>query len=296
MSIDRIKMLGEGPYPLPMEHFIKKVDICMDTDVCVIVSGSTIDFPEKAQHVHDSYEFTIPYTVMPYLQLGKDHYVGEKDKIYPINSGQAHGPYGSMFNTHLLSLNIDSDFLNEIAFSIYGKSNVYFKQGNYSFGNDLKALIKMFVEEYRDSRPGRKLTLKCLSTQIAVHMFRQIDSNMPFLFSSDCNTAKKNIDRAIEYLRNQYDGKYSLDETAGMAHLSPYHFIKVFKSYTGKTPYEYLMHVKIEKAKELLTAHNLSITEICFMCGFNNPSNFATLFKRKVGVTPSQYRKIITNG
>ncbi len=293
MGVDMLKMMGEGPYPLPMDSFIKKVNMCMDAGICIISSKSGIDFLEKAQHVHDSYEFTVPYTTMPYLSLGGKIYSGEKGKIYPMNSGQTHGPNNRMLNRHLISLNVDKDTLNEVAYTIYGKSNVCFKHGNYVFTNELKTMMKSFIEEYNGTQPGRKLVLKSLSTQIVVYLLRHIENNMPTLISSDYNTSKKNIDKAIEYLRDQYDREYSLEEAAKVAYLSPYHFIKVFKSYTGKTPYEYLMYVKIQKAKELLSSNNLSITEICFACGFNNPSNFSTFFKRKVGVAPSGYRKIM---
>lgn len=175
--------------------------------------------------------------------------------------------------------------MNEIAYSIYGKANVLFELDDYVFGDALEMLMRMFVEEYTNTQPGRRLVLKSLSTQIVASLLRQIKTNMPILTSSDCSTSKKNIDRVIEYLRDQYDSEYSLEEAAELAHLSPYHFIRVFKSYTGKTPYEYLLYLKTAKAKELLTSQ-LSITEICYVCGFNSLSNFCTFFKRKVGLHP----------
>lgn len=293
IGIDKLKMLGDGPYPLPIDQFIEKINIYMDTDICIIIPKSGIDFPEKGQHVHDSYEFTIPTTTMPYISLENRCFTGEKGKILAINSGQAHGTHGSMLNKYLISLNVDNDSLNEIAYSIYGKSNVCFRHGDYVFTRDLKALVELFIEEYKNIQPGRKFVLKSLSTQIIVHLLRQIKSNMPFLISSTYNTAKKNIDKSIEYIRDQYDEKFSLEEAAKVAHLSPFHFIKAFKAHTGKTPYEYLMFIKIHKAKELLSSHSLSITEICFMCGFNSLSNFTSFFKKKVGVTPSEYRRIM---
>jgi len=50
------------------------------------------------------------------------------------------------------------------------------------------------------------------------------------------------------------------------------------------------MEVKIEKAAELLRDKTLSVTEVCYTCGFTNPSHFSTVFKRKMGVTPSKYQ------
>jgi AraC family transcriptional regulator len=295
LGIDQLKMLGEGPYPLPMNKFYEINNIYLDTDICIIISKLPMDFPEKAHHVHDSYEFTIPSTAMPYVNIENKCFYTEKNKILPFNSGQAHGSFRHMRNIRLISLNVDNDALNEIAYSIFGKSNVSFKQGDYVFTNKLKTLINSFIEEHNHHQPGHKLVLKSLSTQIVVHLLRNIDSNMPLLVSSKYSTAKKNIDKAIEYIRDQYSEEVSLEEVAKIAHLTPYHFIKVFKAYTGKTPYEYLLQVKIHRAKELLSSRNLTITEICFMCGFNSLSNFTTYFKKKVGVSPSEYRKILSN-
>jgi AraC family transcriptional regulator len=291
MGIELLKMFGEGPYPLPFEHFSKKVDIYMDSGIGITIPRSGIDFLEKAQHVHDSYEFIIPCSTVTHIYVERDHCPGEKGKIYPMNSGQAHGPYNRMLNNRLIAINVDNEFMNEVALMVYGKSGVCFKQGNYPFGNDLRVLVKKFIEEHSNALPGRNLVLKSLSTQIAVHLLRQIDSNMSSQASYDCITRKGNIDKAIEYIRDSYDGEYTLDEAAKIAHLSPYYFIKALKACTGKPPYEYVMSLRIQKAKELLSLKNMSITETCFMCGFNNPSNFTTYFKRKVGMTPSEYKK-----
>jgi len=76
-----------------------------------------------------------------------------------------------------------------------------------------------------------------------------------------------------------------------MANFSPYHFIRVFKSETGTTPYDYLLNSKIEKAKKILEEEEKPITEVCFLCGFFNPSHFSTTFKKKVGISPYKYRR-----
>lgn len=88
-----------------------------------------------------------------------------------------------------------------------------------------------------------------------------------------------------------YTGNYSLQEVSRVANLSPYHFIRVFRAETGKTPYDFLLDVKIEKSKEMLKSVSKTVTDACFGCGFNNISHFTVAFKKRVGVTPSDYRK-----
>ncbi len=103
------------------------------------------------------------------------------------------------------------------------------------------------------------------------------------------------INKAIEFLKENYTGDYSLDDVARVASFSPFHFIRVFKAYTGKTPYRYLLDFKIEKAREMLESECRSVTDICFSCGFNSLSHFTSVFKKKVGAAPSEYRRKIND-
>src|SRR5260221_13020114 len=90
------------------------------------------------------------------------------------------------------------------------------------------------------------------------------------------------------------DGNFSkpidLDNIAGQAAFSKFHFIRLFKNIYGKTPHQYLTKVRIEMAKEFLQK-NHSVTEACFMVGFDSLSSFTGLFKRVTKVTPSMYQQ-----
>jgi AraC-like DNA-binding protein len=79
-------------------------------------------------------------------------------------------------------------------------------------------------------------------------------------------------------------------EIADEACYSKFHFIRSFKSIYGKTPHQHLTAVRIEKAKELLEA-GMTVTEACFAVGFDSLGSFTRLFKRRAGLTPSEYRR-----
>lgn len=95
----------------------------------------------------------------------------------------------------------------------------------------------------------------------------------------------------IGYMQSNYSKKITLEELALEAHYSPFHFIRLFKKETGKTPFQYLTKVRLEKAKEFLTATDKPVTEICFQCGFQNSSHFANFFKLHTGISPSKFRR-----
>jgi len=102
---------------------------------------------------------------------------------------------------------------------------------------------------------------------------------------------RDNIKRAMEYLRCCNFNEYSLESAARIANLSPYHFIRVFRAEVGQTPYKYLTTIKIEAVKEKLADRNFSVAEAFLACGIKYNGHFAAVFRKTVGLSPSQYRK-----
>lgn len=105
---------------------------------------------------------------------------------------------------------------------------------------------------------------------------------------------KKNreaIDLGIEYIESRFREKCTLEDIAAHAHFSPIYFHGIFKLATGKTPYEYLLSVRLEEAKRLLLTESAPMTEIAAKCGFTVQSYFNYVFKKETGETPSAYRR-----
>lgn len=85
---------------------------------------------------------------------------------------------------------------------------------------------------------------------------------------------------------------WTVKDLAESIKLSESHIQKLFKDTTGMPPIKYVMHLRLEKAAELLTDRRfLQIQEICQEVGIIDESHFAKDFKQKYGVTPTQYRK-----
>lgn len=94
------------------------------------------------------------------------------------------------------------------------------------------------------------------------------------------------------FLEENYTENVSVKDLARRCHLSPFHFIRVFKAHTGIPPYLYLKQVRMKKAKVLL-AKRLSIAAIAHEIGFTDQSHFSRQFKQMTGITPHQYSNII---
>jgi AraC-like DNA-binding protein len=98
----------------------------------------------------------------------------------------------------------------------------------------------------------------------------------------------RRIVQAKLFIDLNYAENIDLDNIADEANFSKFHFIRTFKSIYGKTPHQYLMAVRIDKAMELLKA-NASVSDACISVGFESLSSFSHLFKKLVGKTPSEY-------
>ncbi|MEP7231962.1 MAG: AraC family transcriptional regulator [Ginsengibacter sp.] len=92
------------------------------------------------------------------------------------------------------------------------------------------------------------------------------------------------------FIDEHYAGPIDLNDIAGEAYFSKFHFIRLFKKAYGKTPHQYLTIVRIENAK-LLLQKNIPVAEVCYSVGFDAISSFTHLFKRINKVTPSVYQQ-----
>ena len=74
--------------------------------------------------------------------------------------------------------------------------------------------------------------------------------------------------------------------------MSKFHFFRIFEDITGTSPLKYRNNIRLDHAKELLSDTNSPISEIGWTVGFSSNTYFCDAFKAKVGMTPSQYRKM----
>lgn len=98
------------------------------------------------------------------------------------------------------------------------------------------------------------------------------------------------IEKILEYMHQNFGEKLSVNDLAKLANMSESHFIRIFKKETKVSPMDYLIKLRIDKAKKLLRNNTKLITEIAMECGFNSPSHFSTCFSRQMGITPKEYQ------
>jgi len=98
--------------------------------------------------------------------------------------------------------------------------------------------------------------------------------------------------RVTDYVEENLADNLTLEEISAVAHLSPFHFSRLFKVSTGLSPHRYVVGRRVERAKGLLSKTSLPLHEVARLAGFTDQSHLAKHFRRHLGVTPGHFRKI----
>jgi two-component system response regulator YesN len=102
--------------------------------------------------------------------------------------------------------------------------------------------------------------------------------------------SSSSVERAKAYIAERYNKDISLDEVSKEVDISPYYFSKLFKEETGENFIEYLTALRLNRAKQLIAGSDMSMKEICTEVGYADPNYFSRIFKKNVGVTPTEYK------
>jgi len=98
------------------------------------------------------------------------------------------------------------------------------------------------------------------------------------------------LKRVLDKMR-VLDDEVSLQSLAQVSGYSRVHFLRMFRAATGRSPHNYLMNMRVERARELLSNSAFSLIEIALECGFSSHSHMTRVFRQFLGVTPSEYRR-----
>lgn len=104
------------------------------------------------------------------------------------------------------------------------------------------------------------------------------------------------IDEVKRYVYDNYSEDIPLEHGALIANMAPAYFSHVFKKETGQTFIDFMNEVRIERAMELIRRDSHTITQIGFQVGFHHLSHFIRTFKKRTGITPTEYKKTFGQG
>jgi AraC-like DNA-binding protein len=101
----------------------------------------------------------------------------------------------------------------------------------------------------------------------------------------------RSLCRARDLLAAQQERPLLIEQVARAVAISPFHFIRQFEALFGLTPHQYRQMLRLREARRLLAGGQHSVTEVCMAVGFTSMGSFSDLFRRRVGASPSEYRR-----
>ena len=255
---------------------------------------------EQNYHCHDFIEIVI-------ILKGKGHFIINDEKVLVsegnvliLNPGTYHRsiPDSPHTLTECYLAFTDVDFVN-------APPNFFpFFHGQKMLGKlpervkkEIFQLCCSIDRESQSRNPGRYFMLKAYLIQVICLLLRFdrqeeiADQHCLAGYEFKSPNKKYVVQQIMKYMENHYKEKISLDQIAENMYLSPFYISKLFKSETGDTPINYLISLRMEKAKELLDQNStLSIQEAAAAVGYEDAYHFSKLFKKYYGLSTLYYK------
>lgn len=155
----------------------------------------------------------------------------------------------------------------------------------------VEEIMKEMLQEYNGQNKYYDMIIKADVLKLLAILSREYSNNTPRESQEIFDKYRSAILDAINYIHDNYNEELHLEDICRYSMMSKTYFCSIFKSLTGKTFTEYLIHLRIQKALDMLVKSNVPITKICYDVGFNDVTHFCRTFKKIVGVSPKYYRK-----
>jgi AraC family transcriptional regulator len=215
----------------------------------------------------------------------------QKGKVIVINPEESLLCTKECASKQYISMLIKPELVQRIAEEMDFLGELRFAKLQNPYSGELIQIIKN-IEKESSRHDKLPLIIDCLSVQVVALLLREFSTNIKKypINSPDCDVY---ISRAIEYMETFFSGNISVGDICNEINVSLFHFIRTFKQKVGVSPHQYLMEVRINRSKELLSHKQHTIAEVAMLCGFITLSHFSTTFKSLMMISPSEYRKLV---
>ncbi|ALI10172.1 MULTISPECIES: helix-turn-helix domain-containing protein [Pseudomonas] len=155
----------------------------------------------------------------------------------------------------------------------------------------LSALLEQIRVELTRRGETSALLVQGVAQCVAVHLARHyVDAGAEDMSGRNALPAFK-LKRVIQLMEQHLAAPFNLGDLARAIGLSEYHFSRLFKRATGRSPSQYFIQLRMARARQLLIETERSVIDIGLEVGYGSASHFSQIFRREVGVAPSHYRK-----
>lgn len=221
------------------------------------------------------------------LMNGK-HYTLEKHQIICIPSNVPHTYYADAQ---------DPWTFFRIQFTCPASSFKHFMQEGPAYRNNLSADRVYNISKYLNELMEIANFNYTEAYIIISSQLLQIILTYSFICKNTNSADDQNavLNRCISYMENHYDKEITLEQLSEVTGLSISYISTIFRANLNTSPINYLIHLRIEKACELLRMSNSKIYEVAYAVGYDNPLYFSRLFKKHMNMSPKEYKALEFN-
>jgi AraC family L-rhamnose operon transcriptional activator RhaR/AraC family L-rhamnose operon regulatory protein RhaS len=255
-------------------------------------------------HKHaDFYELTIILSGSATHIVNNEKYMIRKGDIFVVGRDLIHGFENPtnfkicniMYKPEIV-LNTTHDIQESAGFHALFVLEPYLSR-DFHFTNHLQLPVNIFetvnqlisslVHEYQNQHNGRTTMLYSLFWNLVVLLSRA------YQVEDKPKDSLLNIAVPLAYINKNYRNPINVEALAEQAHMSVRNFSRVFHKAYGISPINYVIQLRIQHAYELLLDPDISISEIAYLCGFQDSNYFTRQFKHASGFTPREYRNFL---
>jgi AraC family transcriptional regulator len=154
----------------------------------------------------------------------------------------------------------------------------------------IMAVLLAMITDLDEGSPAGRLYGESLANALAVYLLRRYAVNRRTPAPQKGGLPGYRLKRVRDFIEDHLADDFSLTQLAAIAGMSPHYFAELFRASTGCAPHRFVVLRRIERAKEGLGNPQRSVIDVGLDAGFENPSHFARVFRKFVGVSPSKYR------
>lgn len=282
-----------------MEQKAVREEIISDRHFPVIARRTLIRGPQLifGGHFHNQMEILYIRRGQMELCCNNVDYFFKAGEIAVLNPYDIHTAFNGNKPLYYYCFIIDPLFLSADAASACTLKYIQpYMAGAFRFPNKITetpfraAAFENLLQECRWQKPGYELAAKSSLLQIFLDLYRSVPL-IP-LTSEEQEARKRRAERfqpLFLYMEQHFGENLTLEQMAAIVNYSPYHFNRLFRSFTGRTPTKYLRNLRMQKAVEFLR-EGASVSETALLCGFNSPNYFCKIFHEEFGYPPSTHR------
>jgi AraC family transcriptional regulator len=155
---------------------------------------------------------------------------------------------------------------------------------------NIVAVLLAMRADLDSGSPAGRMYGESLANALAVYLLKRyaVSPRMPAIYRG--GLPRYRLKRVIDYVDENLSGDLALAQLAAVVGMSPHYFAELFRQSTGHPPYHYVLMRRIDRAKERLRDPRRSVIDAGLDAGFQNPSHFARVFRKWVGVSPSSFK------